>query len=137
MTRNSSGSAYIYSGIVSPREANAAQYSKSNDSLNSQKKIADGAADAFSLSQNHPNPFNPSTEISYALPSESRVRLEVFNTLGQRVSLLVDGVKEPGLHTVRWDGATASGVYFYRIEATALDDAVRHFVEVKKMMYLR
>ena len=57
--------------------------------------------------------------------------------LGQTVPVLVDGVKEQGLHTVRWDGATASGVYFYRIEATALDDAAGHFVAVKKMIYLR
>lgn len=75
----------------------------------------------FELSQNFPNPFNPSTEISFALPVPTRVTLEVFNLLGRRVALLKDEVMAAGLYSVRWDAKTESGtplpsgVYFYRL----------------------
>ncbi|MEZ5358226.1 MAG: PKD domain-containing protein [Candidatus Zixiibacteriota bacterium] len=72
----------------------------------------------FSLSQNHPNPFNPVTTIRFALPEATYVRLDVFNINGQRVSTLVDGVMNAGEHAVNWDGGTmASGIYFYKIQA--------------------
>ena len=73
------------------------------------------------LGQNYPNPFNPSTMIPYELSSSSWVRLEVFNLLGQRLALLVDGEQEAGAHRARWDGtdgsgrAAAAGVYLYRL----------------------
>jgi len=73
---------------------------------------------SFTLAQNYPNPFNPSTTIAYGLPEASRVRLSVFNALGERVALLVDGLQDAGTHAARLDGAgLASGVYFYRLEA--------------------
>ncbi len=72
----------------------------------------------FSVDQNYPNPFNPSTEISFGVPHESRVRLEVFNLLGQQVALLLDEVKPAGFHSVRFDGAgLPSGMYLYRFSA--------------------
>ena len=70
------------------------------------------------LEQNYPNPFNPGTTIRYALPEKSRVRLLVYNTLGQVVAHLVDAEEQPGEHEVKFDGtALATGVYFYRLEA--------------------
>lgn len=70
----------------------------------------------FALDQNYPNPFNPTTTISYAVPKDSRVTLEVYNVIGQRVALLVDEFKEAGYYTVPFDGrAYASGIYFYRM----------------------
>ncbi len=76
----------------------------------------------FELGQNHPNPFNPSTIIPYQLPLAARVRLEIFNILGQHVATLVDGEKAAGFHTARWDAtdragrAVAAGVYLYRLK---------------------
>ena len=73
------------------------------------------------LGQNYPNPFNPSTIIPYQLPAPGRVRLEVFNILGQRVATLVDGERPAGFHTAAWDATDASGrgvgsgVYLYRL----------------------
>lgn len=76
------------------------------------------APHTFVLEQNYPNPFNPSTTIRYAVPAKMRVRLSVYNTLGQQVALLVDEVEEPGVHEVRFEaGNIASGSYFYRIQA--------------------
>ena len=76
----------------------------------------------FHLGQNYPNPFNPSTVIPYELPAAARVRLEVFNLLGQRVATLVDEERPAGSHSARWDGtdsagrAVGAGVYLYRLQ---------------------
>jgi hypothetical protein len=92
--------------------------------------------DRFALFQNHPNPFNPETKISYYLPRTSYVRLNVYNVLGQKVSTLFDGHQDSGTHTVLWDGkredgtSLSSGIYFYRIEAG-------DFRETKKMSLMK
>jgi protocatechuate 3,4-dioxygenase beta subunit len=69
------------------------------------------------LKQNYPNPFNPTTSIGFVLPSSGKVRLTVYNMLGQSMATLVDGELSAGDHRVDWraDGA-ASGLYFYRVE---------------------
>jgi hypothetical protein len=68
------------------------------------------------LKQNFPNPFNPSTTISFALPARSAVNLTVYNILGQQVQNLIDGVMDAGEHTVIWNADhQASGLYFYRL----------------------
>ena len=85
----------------------------------------------FSLRQNFPNPFNPSTTVRYGLPHKTTVQLSVFNTLRQNISTLVNGEQEAGYHEVKFDGSgLSSGVYFYRL--TAGD-----FVAVKKLLVLR
>jgi len=77
----------------------------------------------FALSQNFPNPFNPSTNIQYQLPRPAQVRLVIYNALGQFVKQLVHREQSAGFHTVVWDGrdhhghAVPSGVYHYRLEA--------------------
>jgi hypothetical protein len=91
----------------------------------------------FSLSQNYPNPFNPSTTISYAVPTRSSVTLYILNTLGQRVATLVEGEKNAGYYQAEWSPNVTSGVYFYRIEATSLDDPNKHFTDVKKLLLLK
>ena len=90
----------------------------------------------FSLSENHPNPFNPQTEISYDLPNAGQVELSIYNLLGQRIKTLVDEFQAAGHKTVRWDGTDeegnkiASGIYFYRIKAG-------DFVDSKKMILMK
>lgn len=76
----------------------------------------------FALLPGRPNPFNPSTVIEYRVPAAGRVSVAVYDVLGQRVATLVDGERQPGHYTVRWDGrndrgqAVASGVYLYRLQ---------------------
>lgn len=85
----------------------------------------------FELYQNYPNPFNPTTNIKYSIPEASKVLIEVFNILGQRVSVLVDEEKTPGFYVHPFNAANlASGFYVYRISA-------KNFVDVKKMMLLK
>jgi hypothetical protein len=103
--------------------------------------INDGEKDLtlkkFSLSQNFPNPYNPSTTIHYGLPVRSSVRLTIYNMLGQRVSELVNAEQDAGFQSVVWNASVASGLYFYRLEATTLNDPNKHFVDTKKMLLLR
>jgi hypothetical protein len=91
----------------------------------------------FALHQNYPNPFNPSTTIQYALPARSRVKLQIFNMLGQRVIELVSSEQNAGYQSVIWNANVASGIYFYRIEARAIQDPGKYFVSVKKMLLLK
>jgi hypothetical protein len=92
----------------------------------------------FSLMQNQPNPFNPSTIIRYALPSQSNIRLEIFDVLGQRVALVADGRQELGYHEQPWNASSvASGMYFYRLEAASISDPGKSFTQVRKMLLLK
>jgi len=91
----------------------------------------------FLLSQNYPNPFNPSTAIRYSLASLSKVKLIIYNVLGQVVSTMVDEEQSAGYHNVRWTAKVSSGIYIYRIEAAAINDPAKRFVDTKKMLLLR
>ncbi len=77
----------------------------------------------YALDQNYPNPFNPETTISFEIPVEAHVRLEVFNILGEKVTTLVDENRSAGSYSVKWNGRTddgtpvSSGIYFYRLDA--------------------
>ncbi|MBA4312784.1 MAG: hypothetical protein C0417_09160 [Chlorobiaceae bacterium] len=94
---------------------------------------------SYTLSQNYPNPFNPSTVIMYGLPQSAHVTLSVFNTLGQRVALLVDEKQEAGYHEVTFDGAgLTSGVYFYRIQAgDPSTSSGQVYTETKKLLLMK
>lgn len=72
----------------------------------------------FVLLHNYPNPFNPSTSISFDVPRQAHVRVTVYNLVGQEVAVLVDGVLPQGQHSVRWQPENASsGIYFVRLQA--------------------
>ncbi len=86
----------------------------------------------FALEQNYPNPFNPTTTIKYALPKAGKVKLEVFNLLGQKVAALVNSFKQAGYHQITFDGSNlASGVYVYRLSTDA------GFMQTRKMILMR
>ena len=92
---------------------------------------APGVAGGFTLSQNFPNPFNPSTTIRYRLPERSNVSLAVFNSLGQLVARLVQGEEEAGVHEARFDGSgLSSGLYFYRLQSGS-------FTQTMKLLLLK
>ena len=90
----------------------------------------------FSLEQNLPNPFNVATDIHFATPVRTHVRLEVMNILGQSVAVLFDGTCNAGHYVASWDGkdvtgqVVSSGIYLYRITAAS-------FVETRKMVLLK
>jgi len=91
----------------------------------------------YSLSQNFPNPFNPSTTISYDVPEKSRVKISVFNMFGEEVALLENETKNPGRYEITWQSTLDSGVYFYRLEEMAVDNSKKNYVETKKMILLK
>lgn len=93
--------------------------------------------DKYLLRQNYPNPFNPSTTIQYALPARSRVRLRIYNVLGQVVTDLINTEQSAGWNQVVWNANVSSGLYFYRLEAVSLDNPNKRFFETKKMLLLR
>jgi hypothetical protein len=88
------------------------------------------------LGQNFPNPFNPSTRITFVLGNAGYVRLDIFDAAGRFMKTLVDGILPSARHEVNWNGrdgsgrAVASGVYFYSL---ITDD----FRDTKKMILLR
>jgi flagellar hook assembly protein FlgD len=91
------------------------------------------------LHPNHPNPFNPYTTIRFSVGAglaSAHVSLDIFNIRGQRVRTLVSGYKQPGHHSVVWNGrdndgrAVGSGVYFYRLQAG-------EFTETRRMLLLK
>ncbi len=90
----------------------------------------------FELYNNYPNPFNPTTTISYDLPVATHVSVEIYNVLGQVVTCLIDENQSAGHYQVIWDSkdgngdAVASGMYFYRIKTD-------QFVNSKKMILLK
>lgn len=91
----------------------------------------DNRPNQFSLDQNFPNPFNPTTNISFTIPQSSDVKLEVFNALGQKVATLVNGSRNAGSHTVTFDASRfASGVYLYRLTSGTN-------VQINKMLLLK
>ena len=94
---------------------------------------------AFALHPNYPNPFNPSTVVSFDLPAAAQVSVLVYDVLGRECARLLDGMKEAGTHSVIWDatagaGVPASGVYFVRVIARgtrAVSSATRSMLFIK------
>jgi N-acetylneuraminic acid mutarotase len=85
----------------------------------------------FQLYQNYPDPFNPTTIISYSIPSTSHVRLAVYDIFGQEVAVLISEVRKAGIYDVSFSGANlASGVYFYRL-------STGNFTQAKKMLLVK
>jgi hypothetical protein len=85
----------------------------------------------YALAQNYPNPFNPTTTVSFAIKEAGRVKLDIFNVLGQTVTCLVDEYLEAGTHSREWNATNfSSGVYFYKVSAG-------DFQATKKMVLMK
>ncbi|MBI3365080.1 MAG: T9SS type A sorting domain-containing protein [Ignavibacteriae bacterium] len=97
----------------------------------------------YALSQNFPNPFNPTTSLTYTVERGGWVQLTLFNILGQRVKDLVDRYESMGKYTVGWDGKSEenilmpSGVYFAVIRIGSIARTHLYFTDVKKMILMR
>ncbi|MEX1135513.1 MAG: T9SS type A sorting domain-containing protein [Balneolales bacterium] len=71
---------------------------------------------AFGLEQNYPNPFNPATTIQFDIPVQGGVRLEIYDAVGRRIGVLIDGELPAGVHDIPWDASKlSSGIYIYRL----------------------
>jgi len=96
---------------------------------------------SFSLSQNYPNPFNPSTTIEFALPISAKIKVKVYNLLGQTVKVIYDGTKDAGYYKFNWNSddvngnSVSSGVYFYELSASGFDG--REFSQMMKMILIK
>ena len=106
------------------------------EALNLVYKITDVAGEKsnledFSLYQNYPNPFNPNTTIQFSIPRESFVKLEIFNTLGESMGVVVSDQLKAGSYKYNWDASGfTSGIYFYQLTTGNLK-------ETKKMILLK
>ncbi|NIW45011.1 MAG: T9SS type A sorting domain-containing protein, partial [Gammaproteobacteria bacterium] len=91
---------------------------------------------SYELYQNHPNPFNPETEIRFYLPEPNHVSIRIYNIRGEEIRSLVDSPYTPGSHKIRWDGKdnngnpVSSGIYLYQLQTNT-------FSQVRKMSLLR
>jgi hypothetical protein len=108
--------------------------------------LADGGSEevmphSFSLDQNFPNPFNPSTTITFTLPEQARASLRVYDLVGREVAQVASGNYSAGTFASRWNGTDAlgrgvsSGVYFYVLHATA--ESGREFLMKKKLTLVK
>ncbi len=125
------------SGVV--LRADAIKFAMKQEVTGVGEQTLNGLPEINALDQNHPNPFNPSTSISFQLTANSSVTLKVYDVLGREVATLVNEVLRPGAYTARWDGSShPSGVYFYHLEAHPTDGGqTRDFIVTKKMLLIK
>jgi hypothetical protein len=96
-----------------------------------ENEIIDNPVNSYTLYQNYPNPFNPSTSIRFSLPTQTKVKINIYNILGELIETLAEGTYETGYHKVTFNASNLpSGTYIYRIESI-------DFVQVKKMILLK
>jgi hypothetical protein len=90
-----------------------------------------GIPSGIQLLSAYPNPFNPSTTISFSIPEKSSVSLKIIDVMGREVATLVSGQLPAGLHSRQWDAVnTPSGVYFSRLN-------VGNYTDTKKLVLLK
>jgi hypothetical protein len=108
----------IFKVYITPKSVNIAQVNNSSPQN-------------YNLSQNFPNPFNPSTRIRFDIPVSGNIRLKIFNSIGKEVETLIKENLAAGSYEVKWFGeGYASGIYFYRLEAN-------EYVETRKMLLMK
>ena len=126
-------------GHVELRPAAGARGEKESDAMAGLSSDAAGAEKPLwvGVRPSHPNPFNPTTSIEYAVGERGFVTLRIYDVSGRVVRTLVSDTRDPGkVHVAVWDGrdergrSVSSGVYFYRLEA-------RNLVQTRKMVLLK
>ena len=101
------------------------------------RQEANGSPNEFKLFQNFPNPFNPSTIISYKLKERGYVKLKLFDIKGDLIRILVDEIKNAGYYESEFRSTgLASGIYFYRIEIIGIDNFI-NYADMKKAILLK
>jgi hypothetical protein len=119
----------LYAGFFENQDGGAKVYKR--ELVVSVERVDNQVPTKYILQQNYPNPFNPSTTISFSLPEETFVKLEVFNSIGEKISTLVSKEMNPGNYSFEWNAENySSGVYFYRIKTG-------DFTAVKKLVLLK
>ncbi|MFI5252889.1 MAG: T9SS type A sorting domain-containing protein, partial [Bacteroidota bacterium] len=100
--------------------------------------VKNGIPSKYSLYQNFPNPFNPTTSVRFDLPVQSTVFIAIYNVIGQMVMKLYEGRLEAGYKEISWDASIiSSGMYFYRLDATSTADPTRYFSQTRKMLLVK
>jgi|GEM_PF-4365132 len=91
----------------------------------------------YTLLQNYPNPFNPATVIEYSLPAESRVRIKIYNTVGEVIRIIADDVKSPGYYQEIFNASElSSGIYIYVLDAVSLYGN-KNYKCIRKMILMK
>ncbi|MBI5022340.1 MAG: T9SS type A sorting domain-containing protein [Ignavibacteriales bacterium] len=117
------GATYYYKVSAFDFSGNESNYSNEVSIMVTSVGDELGVPTEFALRQNHPNPFNPTTQIRYELPQAEHVKISVYNALGMLVTTLFDGEQSAGYQSVTWNGkddagmSVASGIYLYKMEA--------------------
>lgn len=131
-----------YRGAFDPAKARNAQWDAAWTNYNPQttdysngvmavEKISSNAPAAFTLEQNFPNPFNPTTTINFTIPVSGNVTLKVYNVVGQEIATLVNTFQTAGSYQTQFDAANlSSGMYFYSLTSG-------NYTQIKKMMLLK
>jgi predicted CXXCH cytochrome family protein len=130
------GQTYYYKVTAYDFSGNESGSSNEANVLATSVGTGNGLPTVFALRQNHPNPFNPTTNIQYDVPEAAHVTILVYNSLGMLVTRLVDQQQPAGSYSIQWDGKdqggnnVASGIYFYKMEAGS-------FTAMKKMLFIK
>ncbi len=113
---------------VAPMEYFGSQW---NPAVKVERQTGSEMPKEFVLNQNYPNPFNPTTEVTYSVPMKSKIRLSVYNMMGQKIATLFDGEQAAGSYSATWDArdefgrVMPSGIYFCRMETESMSKTVK------------
>jgi hypothetical protein len=122
---------YIFNNFIFAGTGNSGVFRRSLSDIVSLRNLSLELPKKYLLSQNFPNPFNPSTSIKYQIVENSFVTLKIYNILGSEVKTIVKENQNPGIYELTVDGSNlSSGVYFYRLET-------ENFSDVKKMVLIK
>ncbi len=113
----------VHSGYLFAGTSGNGAWRRPLSELTAVREVTDAAPAGFSLSENYPNPFNPSTRLKYSVAKSAFVSLKVYDVLGREVATLASGEFHPGTYEVSWDARNfPSGVYFSRFSAGSVTE---------------